>query len=1062
MNDWLYLRFRPHYVVLMHVLTRIYGSVGGVLVLYYVLLSTSMPESMQFEIEKLHIPLVVFAVTATVPLALWNTRHLRKVLRLLDEGRPLPQMESRLAIREAVRFPFRQNLGEAILVPICAVVPMCGYLWWKVDAPLHIYFQVTIAAAMAITGVLLITFFASESWMRVVILDLLQQGVEFDTSHLPMSRIRTRMVVCFSLVIMLSAIMIGALANRRAMDLIEIPGQRTESVLNLRQHLLAVTAISLIVGVIYSRLLADSVSSRVNRLVVALKRVQEGDLTQRLQPTGMDEIDTLARQFNGMVGELERQNRTVRDLNVNLERKVRQRTGELARSKRFLQESIEQLRESNRHKTEFFSNVSHEFRTPLMMILSPIEQLIRKEGASLSRESRSLLSVTEVNAHRLLRLINQLLDSAKIEAGHTQLNVTLVDMNGLVERLATAAGPLVEQRGLRLRTQLSPSLSTVAGDEEKLDIILTNLISNAIKFTPRGGEIWISTDMVSPGNSVFDQEQVRVSVDDTGVGIDPANFDRLFERFVQVDGSTSREFTGTGLGLALVKEFVELHQGAVDVESQPGSGSRFSFSLPVRALSAVQDAARESSSQLIRAERFSDLQECETFIHETNRRDQTVGGDATRRENWTILVVDDTAEVRQIVGAILSERYRVIYASDGDEGLQAVKREAPDLIISDVMMPGIDGYEFCRRIRQDPDTSGIPFVLLTARAKVSMKIEGLNCGADDYLVKPFDAEELLARVRSLLRLREMHKEVSEHNDQLADTLSQLRQAQDQLIQSEKMNSLGQLVAGLAHEINNSINAVYNGIPSVITRTERLQNMVDAALDELGDDASGHRVEIDSSFQKIRTLANVIEEGAERTAKIVGDMKSFAHPGSESYEDFDLNHALALCVNLLDKQFRDRIRVHKEFGPIPLVRGPHGQLNQVFLNLLTNAVQAMPEGGDIFIGTGRDGDQVRVTIRDTGPGIPESIRRRIFDPFFTTKRVGMGTGLGLTISYGIVKKTGGTIECTSEEGIGTSFVVVLPVSPESPSTTVAPADANATVGAGADVAVRRISNVDEDN
>ena len=213
-----------------------------------------------------------------------------------------------------------------------------------------------------------------------------------------------------------------------------------------------------------------------------------------------------------------------------------------------------------------------------MMILSPIEQLLRKDGASLSKRSQSLLNVAEVNAHRLLRLINQLLDSAKIEAGHMQLNVTLVDLNALIEQLVTAAGPLVEQRGLQLLTQLTPSLSAVAGDEEKLDIVLTNLISNAIKFTPRGGTIWISTEIISPGNSVFDQELVRVSVDDTGVGIEPANFDRMFERFVQVDGSTSREFTGTGLGLALVKEFVELHQGSIDVQSQPGIGSRFSVS----------------------------------------------------------------------------------------------------------------------------------------------------------------------------------------------------------------------------------------------------------------------------------------------------------------------------------------------------------------------------------------------------------------------------------------------------------------------------------------------------
>lgn len=1043
MWSWSFQKLGPRYILLIMLVTRLVGGVGGVLTIYYVNLTlVPFPSNAGEHFNIAALLAVLGAVIATMCHALLITRNLRGVLRKLQRHSPVGRSEGMLAVREAVLFVSRQVSGEVWLVPVVTTVPVCIYLGLTSPLDQPALYHIAIATGLGIALSLMFMYFIIERAMVPVSLHLLELVPEIDFDELPKQSLRFRMHVGFAAIIICTALMISALSQRRALDIVAGGGNPLDAVMSLRSHTFYISVAALVVGLAYSHLLASLITSRVGRMVSVMKRVQQGEFDQRLHPTGTDEIDTLARQFNRMVGELEQKDRTVRDLNANLERKVRLRTGELARSKRFLQESLERLRESDRHKTEFFSNISHELRTPLMMILSPIEQLHRRAGGSLSRESQALLNVAEVNAQRLLRLINQLLEFARIEAGHAQLEVTSVDVNRLVERLAAASRPLVEQRGLKLLTQLTPGLPSIAADREKLDIVLTNLISNAIKFTPRDGTIWISTELISPGNSVFDRELVRVSVDDTGVGIDPANFDRLFERFVQVDGSTSREFAGTGLGLALVKEYVELHEGSLEVQSQPGSGSRFSFLLPVGALEV--NAVSDSSSQLIRAERFSDLQECDLFVNDTGPLDATAAHGEGNRKNGTILVVDDMAEVRRMVGAILSERYRVLYGRDGGEALEVIGREEPDLIISDVMMPGIDGYELCRRVKQDPNTAGIPFVLLTARAKGSMKIEGLKCGAEDYLVKPFDAEELLARVRSLLRLREMHKEVSEHNDQLADALSQLRRAQDQLIQSEKMNSLGQLVAGLAHEINNSINAVYNGIPSVITRTERLQQMVDAALDDAGTDGTERRQQIDASFNRIRTLADVIEEGAVRTARIVGDMKSFAHPGSETHEQFDLNHALDLCANLLDKQFRERVRIHRDFGDIPPVCGPRGQLNQVFLNLLTNAVQAMPEGGDIFVSTAVWDGEVRVSIRDTGPGIPDALRHRIFDPFFTTKPVGTGTGLGLTISYGIIKKAGGRIECRSQEGIGTTFVITLPLGPEVPSRAVETAVAAASV------------------
>jgi signal transduction histidine kinase len=532
--------------------------------------------------------------------------------------------------------------------------------------------------------------------------------------------------------------------------------------------------------------------------------------------------------------------------------------------------------------------------------------------------------------------------------------------------------------------------------------------------------VTIRTGIAASDMSVFDDPQVLIEIEDTGIGIDEQNFVRLFRRFSQVDGSTSREFAGTGLGLALVKELVELHEGRVDVVSEPGRGSRFSVTLPARCAQTGGSAAFEQPSASLRANRFADLLQCDAF--EADSIGSTEPGSPGAA---TILVVDDMPEVRRMVGQILADQYRVTYAVDGESGWSAVLRERPDLIISDVMMPRVDGYEFCRRVKQHPETAAIPFVLLTAQAQLNLKIEGLNVGADDYLVKPFNSEELLARIRSLLRLREMHCDISDKNQRLELTLAELQRTQNQLIQAEKMSSLGQLVAGLAHEINNSINAVYNGIPTIIERTERLQKLVDAALQEQDPEGRSVRRDVSTAFGRIRTLASVVEEGANRTAKIIGDMRKFSHPGVAAVEQFDLNSTLDVCVNLLDKQFREQVQIYRDYGMKGEILGPTSQLHQVFLNLLTNAVQAMPQGGDIYIVTRREGDQIAISIRDTGSGIPDEVLPRIFDPFFTTKPPGQGTGLGLSISYGIITRLGGTIDCHSVVGVGTEFIVRLP-------------------------------------
>jgi signal transduction histidine kinase len=324
--------------------------------------------------------------------------------------------------------------------------------------------------------------------------------------------------------------------------------------------------------------------------------------------------------------------------------------------------------------------------------------------------------------------------------------------------------------------------------------------------------------------------------------------------------------------------------------------------------------------------------------------------------------------------------------------------------------------------------------LLTAKAELAMKIDGLNCGADDYLTKPFDEKELKARVRSLLKLRGMHQDLDHRNRELRTAYNELQSLQNQLVQAEKMSSLGQLIAGLAHEINNAINAVYNGIKPLSASTHRLETILDEVLAAPELEGRGElRDEVARLFKKIFSLAKVIETGATRTARIIGDLKTFSHPGNEQFQVFDLHESIDMCLNLLSNTMRHRIEVHRDYGNLGRIYGPSGQLNQVFMNILNNAQQAIEGDGEIFIVTRQDGDQVRVSIRDTGPGIPKAIREKIFEPFFTTKEPGVGTGLGLSLSFGLISKIGGSIECQSKDGQGAEFIVRFPCVAEAPET-----------------------------
>jgi len=430
----------------------------------------------------------------------------------------------------------------------------------------------------------------------------------------------------------------------------------------------------------------------------------------------------------------------------------------------------EQLKEVDKLKMQFFQNISHEFRTPLTLILGPIEKLLPAFPAGDPR-SRDLRFMRR-NARRLLRLINQLLDISKIEAGGVRLRARKQDIVGFLRGLTMSFQSLAERKDIFLDIETGLTRLELWFDEDKLEKVIINLLSNAFKFTPDHGEVVVTVSLVSvppvPVRAGGVAEWVAIAVRDTGIGILPEKIPHVFDRFYQVDSASTRMHEGTGIGLALVKDLVNLHHGAVTVASEPAKGSVFTVYLPVgdahlgpdeiltqgadgtEGASSWADERREDTAAEIAVAESDDGEEG------TPARSPDRQGEGTERP--VLLVVEDNRDVRAYVRSHLEPVYTVIEATDGEAGVRTAREAVPDLVISDVMMPKMDGYEVCRRIKADEMTSHIPVILLTAKAAREDRIGGLETGADDYLIKPFDSSELLVRVRNLIENRRRLRE----------------------------------------------------------------------------------------------------------------------------------------------------------------------------------------------------------------------------------------------------------------------------------------------------------------
>ncbi|MGA7934841.1 MAG: response regulator [Kovacikia sp.] len=420
-------------------------------------------------------------------------------------------------------------------------------------------------------------------------------------------------------------------------------------------------------------------------------------------------------------------------------------------------QQAEQLLELDRQKTEFFQNISHEFRTPLTLTIGPLESAVaQKQGLSFEQATIALR-----NSRRLLRLVNQLLDLQRLDAGRMQPNFRPCDLVDFVTQTVDSFRAYCQKKGISLETNLT-ACPSVYLDLEKFDKVLYNLLSNAMKFTPEGGSIMVT---LQPAG-----DHCLLKVSDTGIGIRPDQMPHLFDRFRQAEGSANRGYEGSGLGLALVRELVELHGGQVTMDSTYGEGTTFTVwlqtgvsHLPPNQVIEVQAEVQPGRAAIELADVEMELQE---DSQEENTPDSTSDTQASR-----VLIVDDNPDLRTYVSGILREQgYRVWTARNGSEGFRAAQTYLPHLIITDLMMPLVSGLDMIRMIREQENLRGIPIVLLTAKADEDTRIEGVEKGADAYLSKPFSDRELLAEVRNLLALKENERRVAELNTYLTESV----------------------------------------------------------------------------------------------------------------------------------------------------------------------------------------------------------------------------------------------------------------------------------------------------
>ncbi|HAT8180241.1 TPA: response regulator [Legionella pneumophila] len=641
-----------------------------------------------------------------------------------------------------------------------------------------------------------------------------------------------------------------------------------------------------------------------------------------------------------------------------MEVEIYQRAQEIQEANKQLEEVNKNLARLDRIKTQFFANVSHELRTPLMLILGPLEMLLAEKMLPLS--VRNTLRRIQNNAQILLKHVNDLLNISKLDAGKMILHYVNIDLAKLIRETIGLFEAQIPERKLVFSIELPDELQAQM-DPDKIQHVLINILSNAIKFTPKNAKVWIRLEQINP-------ETCRLQIEDNGPGIPPELCETIFERFFQVEEPTTRTVGGTGLGLSIAKDFVELHQGIILASNAPNGGAIFTMELPLKAPQNVKVCSSDTQPSLSEKEVSTSLAEFKNKVKPLKEK---------VRENYhakpLILVVEDNQDMNHFICKILDSTYRTESAFDGPEGLQKSLTLHPDLIISDIMMPHISGIEMVYAIRQQPLLLKTPIIILTAKADDELCVRMLEEGAQDYVIKPFSAKELKARVANLILVKKAEDE------------------------------LDQFVYHASHDLKAPLPAM-----------EHLISWIEEDLGKILSDQS-------------KKYLLLLHQRASRMSNLLDGLLKYAQAG-HVFDKVCRVHTDRLVADIIKQLNPPQTMTFQLEDTMPVLNTFELPLKEVFTALLDNSIRHHHrKDGHVIIGSKEKDKFYEFFVADDGPGIEKKYQDRIFQLFQTLQpRDKFETsGVGLSIAKKIVEIQGGEISVESEKNKGSVFHFLWP-------------------------------------
>lgn len=668
---------------------------------------------------------------------------------------------------------------------------------------------------------------------------------------------------------------------------------------------------------------------------------------------------------------LARASRAARDRGIQLETAVRD-----------VSTMYEKTKDLEALKSQFFANVSHELRTPLALILGPVERLLTHPDVR--AEVRRDLEIVQRNARLLHKHVNDLLDAARLEAGKTKPRYAEVDVAALVRLVAGNFDGLAADRAIHFEVRGPASLRGQL-DPDQLERVVLNLLSNAFKFTPSGGRIRCEVGERAPApGQTAGERTLSIVVADSGPGVAPEHRVAVFERFRQLDGGSTRRAGGTGLGLAIAKEFVELQAGTISIGDAREGGAEFTVRLPLLAPAgaAVRATTAESEKR--------DAELTRQAIEELRARVEVVGA-VQGRDKPLVLVVEDNPEMNRFVCETIGPEFRTESAFDGSSGLAKALATQPDLVLTDLMMPGMSGEDLVHGLRLRQEFARVPIVLLTAKADDELRIRLLKSGAQDYVTKPFAAEEVRARVRNLVTLK---------------------RAQDVLLEAKDATErANKELEAFSYSVSHDLRAPLRGVDGFS------QALLDDYATQLDPTAQDYLARIRSAAQRMGLIIDGLLQLSRMTRADLRDHR------------VDLSE-LAKDVHAELKQGEPARAVKVQIAPGLSAQGDPRLLRIALQNLIGNAWKFTRQAAEPCIDVGsesRDG-QLAFFVRDNGAGFEMQYVDKLFNPFQRLHSVDEfpGTGIGLATVQRIVARHGGRVGAESKPGGGATFWFTLPL------------------------------------